>query len=1763
MTLTPEVMSGIAVIGYSGRFPGAGDVETFWSNIRNGVESITTFGREELLAAGTDPALLAQPNYVRAAAVLDDVESFDAAFFGYSPREAEIMDPQQRIFLETAHAALENAGYDPRRFAGRIGVYAGAGMNTYLLHNLMTQPELLERVGAYQALIGSDKDFLATRVSYKLNLRGPSISIQTACSTSLVAVATACQSLMNAECEMALAGGVTVRVPQRAGYLYQEEGILSPDGHCRPFDDAARGTVPGSGAGVVVLKRLADAIGDRDTIHAVIRGWAVNNDGSQKAGFTAPSVDGQSEAVVEAMALAEVEPSTIQYLEAHGTGTHLGDPIEMRALARAFASPSHARRTCAIGSVKSNVGHLDGAAGVAGLIKTVLALEHRELPPALHFEKPNREIDFDSTPFYVNTAAREWIANGQPRRAGVSSFGIGGTNAHVVVEEAPAVRRSDVAPSHALLVFSARSEEALDSLKARFDEFVGKNPDVSLHDAAYTLQVGRTAHPLRRAVVLECGSKAAAFESGGKAAALQTAFLFPGQGSQYANMAAELYDTYSVFREEVDRCVAILGIDIRSATQEELEQTAITQPALFTIEYALAKLWMSLGVQPEAMLGHSVGEYVAACLSGVFSLEDALRLVARRGALIQQLEKGAMIAVPLPERDLLPLVNENIAIAAVNAPSLCVVSGRKDAIESLERVLGDRGVVTRRLHTSHAFHSPMMDVVLEPFRREVEGVALRPPRIPFISNVTGTWITAEQACDPGYWTSHVRNAVRFAGGVTTLLENADRMFVEVGPGQTLTSFVRQHAEARQRTVLTSMRHPQDEVSDVATFLRAVGGAWVAGVDIDWQALHRSHGRSRIPLPAYPFERTRHWIEPNLDRTRKRGAIYKRDDAKQWFYVPSWKRTAPATPAAEKRTFECFDEKIADALRARGASVGSEAATDVVLLADDVAGVASVVRKLAQQARGTRVRLTLITRNLRDVTGGEPIDPERAAVSGLSRVIAQEHPNLSCRVVDFDSIDAALCANELLSDANEPVVAYRGGHRWIETFEATVPRQSASLPSGAHVVVTGGLGRFGLAVAKHLGSKCKVTLIDRKPSDRHDAIVADVTSRDQMRAALDEARRRSGPIDVVIHAAGATDGVYQTLSDASADDFTRHMRPKLEGLRVLDELLGDEPPRVALVTSSLASILGGITLGPYAAADAAADAFALRSRLWTSVNFEGWEDLDAAIGKQQSELMLKENEIVEALDRAMSFEGLRQLIVSTGDLEARIEQWTHVLDHSAPVSAPVRSSEAASYRAPSRDIEIKVAAIWHEALGVEPIGLDDDFFELGGNSLIGLQILSRLRAEFQVELPLRSFFEARTVEGMVRAIEAETSTGAEERSRIEAILGEIESLTDEEIEEQLQAEAQPHVCRGMRFSIFFFSADGSAATGGKYDLLLECARFADAHDFDAVWTPERHFVDFGGLYPNPAVLSAALAKVTQRIQIRAGSVVFPLHHPIRIAEEWAVVDNLSNGRVAVSCATGWHPDDFLLAPERYASRRELMFRGMTDVRRLWAGEAVTFRGVDGKDVEVRTFPRPVQRELPMWVTSSGNVETWVRAGECGANVLASMGSQPLDDLAEKVRRYRDARRRAGLDPASGVVTLMLHTFVGTDDGQVRLKVRAPLSEYLQTHMQQRDSFVQIDGITAADKRALTEMAFEHYFEHASLLGTPEKCSRTIEQLERAGVDEVACLVDFGVDTESVLGGLPLLDIVRRQHECHSERSEDSPAGGRSLANARDDMNQEAR
>lgn len=875
----------IAVIGISGRFPKSKDVESFWENLINGVELTSIFSDSRSNDVDSDKP----SRIVKSGAVLEDIELFDASFFGFNPREAETMDPQHRLFLECAWEALENAGYNSEIEERPIGVYAGVGMGTYLLYNLSPNRNLIESRGFLPTLVGVDKDYLPTRVSYKLNLKGPSLSVGTACSSSLVAVHLACQSLLSGECYMALATGVAVKVPQTELTLSPGE-IASPDGHCRAFDAKANGTTGGNGIGVVVLKRLEDAIADRDHIYAVIKGSAVNNDGAVKVGYTAPSEEGQAKAIRAAQIMAEVEPETITYIEAHGTGTALGDPIEVAALKRAFRAGTDKKDYCALGSVKTNVGHLDAAAGIAGLIKTVLALDRKLLPPTLNFETPNPQIDFENSPFYVNTKLSEWEASSTPRRAGVSSFGFGGTNAHVILEEAPLLKASEVSRAKQIILLSAKTSSALETMTTNLAKHLKHHPGVNLADVAYTLQVGRQRFSHRCMLLVEDVLDALdaltikpqrVFTQFQELTDRSVVFMFTGQGAQYVNMAQEIYQSESVFRQVCDRCCDLLqpqlGLDLRQllyptaaeaeSAARQLQQTAITQPALFVIEYALAQLWMSWGVHPVAMIGHSVGEYVAACLAGVFSLEDALALVTARGQLMQQLPSGSMLAVPLSEKEVQPWLGETLSLATINGVSACVISGATEAISVLQNQLSVAGIESRRLHTSHAFHSQMMEPILDAFQARVEQVHLTSPQIPYISNLTGTWITAQESTSSAYWAAHLRQTVRFAEGLQVLLKQPTQVLLEVGPGRTLSKLAKQHpAKHPEQVVVTSLRHPQEKQSDIAFLLNTLGHLWLAGVSVDWSGFYAHEERHRLPLPNYPFERERYWIDPPKSTT---------------------------------------------------------------------------------------------------------------------------------------------------------------------------------------------------------------------------------------------------------------------------------------------------------------------------------------------------------------------------------------------------------------------------------------------------------------------------------------------------------------------------------------------------------------------------------------------------------------------------------------------------------------------------------------------------------------------------------------------------------------------------------------------------------------------------------------------------------------------------------------------------------------------------------
>ncbi len=1483
----------IAIIGMRGRFPGANDLDQLWQNLAAGVESITTLTPEEMRAAGIPDQISRLPGYVNASPVLDHIDAFDAEFFGYSARDATLTDPQHRVFLETCWEALEDAGYEPGTYAGEIGVFGGCEMSTYL-NQLYQNPEALQYIDGMQLMVTNDKDHLCTQVSYRLDLRGPSVVVQTTCSTSLVAVSMACETLRSGRCSIALAGGVTVRVPQRGGYFYTPGSILSPDGHCRPFDAAAQGTIVGSGVGVVVLKPLAAALRDRDTIRAVILGTGINNDGHEKVGYAAPSYRGQAAAIRAAHAMAGVTADSISYVEAHGTGTILGDPIEISALIDAFTEQTDRRGYCGIGSAKSNFGHLSCAAGITGLIKTTLMLEHEAIPPTVHYTSPNPAIDFAASPFFVTTKLHPWHRNGTPRRAGVSSFGVGGTNAHLILEEAPARTQPTKRRGQQLVVLSARTETALQAACVRLACHLDAHPDIDLADAANTLQVGRREFSHRRAIVTAAQDRATLVASlrqpfaNARTYDPDVIFVFPGQGAQYPGMAQQLYKTERVVRSAIDRCAEILepdlGADIRrllfppparrSAGEAELRDTRWAQPALFVVEYALAQLWLSWGIRPTAMVGHSVGEYVAATLAGVMTLEEALRLIARRGALISSLPRGAMLSVMAGADALashLAPFSETVSIAAINSPRLTVLAGPDESIDAAAAALEAASIVTRRLHTSHAFHSAMMDPILREFEALVSTITLRRPTTPMFATLTGA-MADESVMRPTYWSAQIRETVRFADAIHAARGarlGAPQVFLEVGPGNALSTFVQDAARAdgSGTTCLTSLPTAHEQREELNVMLTALGALWCAGVTVDWQGYHRDEPRMRVPLPTYPFERRTYWIGAKQSATVARAAASEVRRTDDWYHVPRWREVecVPRAMAAQGRRIVVLDDGsgVAEAVAARIRVIGGDpirvlransltrisehevtcnpadphgAVPLAAMLCEGDAPLAGVIDCWAATPPGvpdidraarehllfpmrlvhafgahatTRpLPMLLVSRGATRVRPDDVVDPTRALGFGLGKVLPQEHPGLRVAAIDVDDhpTTPTLLVDEWLANASEPNVALRAGVRFVEVYDPVhLPAvdQPRGLPDQPVVLVTGGLGHMGMILSEGVfhALDAKLVLLGRTalpapeswataasdPStpealrsvlkrlaalhaDRADVMVlrADMNEGAEVQRAVDLAIERFGRIDVVVHGAARIDaGAFASAADTSESVVEAQLSPKVRGmLHLIDAMRGREPARWVL-HSSISTVLGGLGLAAYSAANAFIDAVALAGGDgWLSLDWDLWENAaEAQIAGMPSPIRPEEG--VDALIRALGTDVGQRVIIAVNDLGGRLKAWVRTADKSGgagEIERHPRPNLTTPYVAPQTDTERALADIWGAQLGVDQVGIHDRFFDLGGHSLLAVQLANEIHERLLVDLPVLKLFQSPTVAALAVVVD-QTRAGSGDRTPV--------------------------------------------------------------------------------------------------------------------------------------------------------------------------------------------------------------------------------------------------------------------------------------------------------------------------------------------------------------------------------------------------------------
>jgi acyl transferase domain-containing protein/acyl carrier protein len=1113
----------IAIIGYAGRFPGAPTVDALWDNLKSGKESVTFYTDEELAEAGVSKGELENPDYVKAAGLIDEPAMFDAGFFTISPKEAEYIDPQQRIFLECAQHALEDAGCDPLSYEGRIGIFGGSALSKYQSWAMQSNAEELRNNDNLRTMFatGVANDYLVTRVAYKLKFRGPAVTVQTACSTSLVAMHMASESILAGESDIALAGGVSIQSSYRkGGYTYSENGMVSPDGRCRPFDAKAKGTIFSDGVGIVVLKRLDRALADGDSIRAVIRGIAINNDGSDKVSFAAPAVPGQTAVISKAINSAKIDPDAIDYVEAHGTATAIGDPIEFAALSNVFASGRRAVGTCVLGSLKGNIGHLNHASGVAGAIKIAKAFENEIIPGTPTFESPNEALEIDKSVFRVTKEATEWKRRETPRRASINNFGIGGTNVHAVLEEPPVATDEPSKRRLHILPVTGKSQKGADETLKLLGAYLEGRPKLNIADAAHTLLKGRASYRHARAVVCRDAAHAAqtirnmdmrSLASGERRSAPLVAFMFPGQGAQRLAMGGGLYRGEPMFAAAVDRCAELfaphIGMDLRTlinvdrmtdAAASVLTETRIAQPALFTVSWALAELWRSLGVTPNVLIGHSIGELVAAAVSGVFSLEDAVFLVAKRGELMQAQRPGVMSAVPASVEFVREWLTEGVEIAAINGPGACVVSGDASGVSAFEVAVRDQGIFCTRLRTSHAFHSASMQDAATEFVKVVNSVPRHAPGVPFVSNVTGDWITDEQAASGEYWGSQLRSAVNYCAGAETVAKRGVGVYVECGPGRTLTSLTRQAvSRANDLTFVASIPTPDGTDSEAEGFLRAVAQVWSVGVNVDLAARYSGEARRKIPLAPYAFQREKYWaVKDDKNREPSRELPKAPEDMALCTFVPTWLREDAPAPEPAEGAWLVFvnDDELSRGLvetlrKTDGVHLVTVAAGEVFskddndsytivakssehfsalfrdlsksgllpnfvvylwsagaegLAQEDEAleraffGITHVVQQLSDTS--TPVNLTTVTAGAFDVLGGEDVIPEGSLAIGPTLTGPLERIALSTRMIDLpaDGAKSRRYAAALARDAAgrkfDAILAYRRSSIWSCRFK---------------------------------------------------------------------------------------------------------------------------------------------------------------------------------------------------------------------------------------------------------------------------------------------------------------------------------------------------------------------------------------------------------------------------------------------------------------------------------------------------------------------------------------------------------------------------------------------------------------------------------------------------------------------------------------------------------------------------------------------------------
>ncbi|WP_315710136.1 SDR family NAD(P)-dependent oxidoreductase [Brenneria uluponensis] len=1485
----------IAIIGMAAQFPGAPNIDTFWQNLLAGVESISRFSPQELRSAGVPESLIRDPSYVPARGILPESQSFDAAFFGYSFKEAQTMDPQTRVMHECAWRALEHAGYDPQGYAGKIGLYAGGGPHPYWssVHSsaVVRSDKPSEQYATVQL---SDKDFSASRIAYKLGLKGNTLSVFTACSTGLVAVHLAASSLLQGECDMALAGGASVWLPQKMGYLHEQGMILSADGHHRAFDAQASGSVFSDGVGVVLLKKLTRAIADGDSIHCVIKGTAINNDGNRKLGYTAPSVEGQVEVINGALARARITPAQLNYIETHGSATSLGDVVEIEALKKVFAGDNNVGAACVLGAVKSNIGHTNSAAGMAGLIKTALVLKYRQIPPTLHFHELNPNINLQDGRLQINSTLQPLSGGVTSCFAGVSAFGIGGTNAHVILQgyEDHTVTADSAGPW--LLPLSAKSPSALAAASASLGDYLQQNPAIKMADVAYTLQVGRPhfeyrttvmCHSLQEAIDAFTGTGAGNILSGHcKRGPQAIAFMLPGQSAQYINMGRALYDREPLFRQVMDACFShyqtMTGEDIAEVLYPAhhdivaLTDTALSQPLLFMFEYALGQLLIGKAIRPSLLIGYSFGEYAAACIAGVFSYQDALDLIIIRGRLMQLMPAGKMLSTTLAKEQLTPLLSGSLSIAIEN-PSSLIVSGLEDDVLKLEKALKTQRCFCFPVDIHHLAHSPLLKKILPAFKAALANVRFHAPQIPYISNVTGKRVTAEQATSSDFWCQHLTQTVKFSQGLDCLLEQVEGVALELGPGHDLSVLLRSKAPTATRLVAINLvANKHEAVDSYGYFLAKIGQMWLHGGVEDWQILH-CEARKRIPLPGYIFEKQFFPLEPSiLSETAWQGVtktIHKTPELQQWFYRPTWRPLALASddagtppPAgcilvfmddigvasevcsilsaqghtpiavAKSSSFRQFGERsfainpaclqdyldLFSALRGRlGEDLQlyhffSLGKPEDPLDADDIAPMMSVgfysllhiANALAETTSLRQVTLSVISNHLYQIAAEQHTAGAKGALQAACLVIPQEHPHIQCHSIDVMVPDhprqrsrliQQLC-RFLMAKSSRPAAAIlRDNSLWGRSYErlAANAAQTTATPIRKRGVylITGGFGGIGRLLASHLATQYQASVIlstrgmddnTEKGREKHqwlqtlrasgaqvEIICADVTDYHAMEKGLAVAEEICGAVNGVIHCAGLVGQMYlKPTASLTPADCEEIFAAKITGVQVLAALFEGKKPDFCLCMSSISSVLGGLGHAAYIAANIYMDYFVQQQNLtadfrWLSVNWDGWQTERMQAQREgvtitQDKFAMSPAEGIAACEWALAQNETDLLVHSTADLDARIKQWV-TLDslQDQPRSVFPRPQLDTPYVAPEDTLQQALCTMMQERLGVDKIGINDDFFQLNMDSFIIVQITNMIKKQLNVDIPVVTFYKYPNI-NVLSAIIQQLGYGAE-------------------------------------------------------------------------------------------------------------------------------------------------------------------------------------------------------------------------------------------------------------------------------------------------------------------------------------------------------------------------------------------------------------------